>query len=147
VSKVKLFLSLETIFRIIIGGIFIWSGLLKIINPLEFARNILNYRLFSEELAFLGAIILPWLEFLIGLCLITGFFRQGASILAVGLFGGFIGLVIITLVRGIDTNCGCFGPLSHRVGLTLLLNDALLFGASLYLFLVYRRNKSSSESR
>lgn len=28
------------IFRLVLGGIFIWSGVMKIVDPLEFAQNI-----------------------------------------------------------------------------------------------------------
>jgi len=62
----QLNLPLETLARLTVGGVLIWSGLTKIGHPLEFARAILNYRLFPESLALLGAIVLPWLELLIG---------------------------------------------------------------------------------
>jgi len=140
-TSLKINLTLETFSRLAVGGVLIWSGLLKITNPLDFARTITNYRLFPEFLALLGAIILPWVELLIGLCLITGIFRSGASFLAVCLFGGFVVIIAITLLRGINTECGCFGSLSHQVGFPLLLTDTLLWGASLYLFLLKPKNK------
>ena len=138
-TSLKLHLILENFSRLAVGGVLIWSGLLKITNPLDFARTITNYRLFPEFLAFLGAIILPWLELLIGLCLITGIFRCGASFLAVCLFGGFVVVIAATLLRGINTECGCFGSLSRQVGLPLLIGDIFLWITSLYLFLLYQK--------
>ena len=135
----QLNLPLETLARLTVGGVLIWSGLTKIGHPLEFARAILNYRLFPESLALLGAIVLPWLELLIGLGLITRIFRQGASFLAVCLFGGFIVIITITIFRGINTECGCFGSLSRQVGLPLLIGDIFLWITSLYLFLLYQK--------
>lgn len=122
-------------FRLIVGGAFFAAGLLKVGDPLEFAQNIKNFRIVSHEASFLTALILPWIEILCGAMLITGILRRPSALLASGLLIGFIILVGITMARGIDTDCGCFGSLSHRADWWLLLQDGVLLLMSLCVLL------------
>jgi uncharacterized membrane protein YphA (DoxX/SURF4 family) len=121
--------------RLVVGGLFIWAGVLKIIDPLGFAQSITNYRLFPHELAFIIAIILPWVEVLSGACLISGVFRRSSALIISILLVGFISLVAVAILRGIDTTCGCFGSLSRKADLKLILMDAVLLFLTLNVFL------------
>ncbi len=112
--------------RLIVGGIFIWAGVLKIIDPLEFAQTITNYRVFPRWLAFALALILPWAEVLSAALLISGVLRRSSALLIALMLTGFIGLVASAVWRGIDTACGCFGSLSSKADLRLILMDAVL---------------------
>lgn len=118
-------------FRVIVGGAFFAAGILKIGDPLEFAQNIKNLRVVSQEISFLAALILPWIEILCGALLITGIFRRPGAFLVSCLLAGFIILVGVTMARGIDTDCGCFGSLSHKADWLLLVQDVLLLFFSL----------------
>jgi len=122
------------LFRVIVGGVFVWAGGLKIIDPLGFAQSIENYQVVSPELAFLAALVLPWVEFLSGAFLILGVLLRSSALLISLQLVGFIGLVASALARGIDTTCGCFGSLSRRADLTLILTDAVLFVLVLIVF-------------
>lgn len=121
--------------RLIVGGIFIWAGVLKIINPLEFVSDIMNYRVFSREVAFLAALILPWVEVIAGLFLIAGIFQRGASFILSAMLFVFMVLVAVTIFRGINIECGCFGQVSREVNLQLLFIDAVLFAGAFFLFI------------
>jgi len=120
--------------RLIVGGVFIWAGVLKIADPLGFAQSIKNYQVVSPTLAFLIAIVLPWVEVLSGALLIIGVLKRSSALLISLLLIGFIGLVALALARGIDTSCGCFGSLSRRADLSLILTDAVLLVFSLSVF-------------
>jgi uncharacterized membrane protein YphA (DoxX/SURF4 family) len=122
-------------FRLIVGGVFFASGLLKVGDPLAFAQDIKNFRIVSHEASFLAALILPWIEILCGALLITGILRRPSALLASGLLIGFIILVAVTMARGIDTDCGCFGGLSHKVDWWLLFQDGVLLLMSLSVLL------------
>lgn len=122
-------------FRLIVGGIFIWAGLLKIFSPLDFAQNIKNYRLLSSEISFWLALFFPWVEMLCGAFLILGVFRRASSLLLSLFLLSFIILVSVTILRGIDTDCGCFGSLSRKADIKLLLLDSVLFFFCLNIFL------------
>jgi putative oxidoreductase len=112
--------------RLVVGGVFIWAGVMKIIDPLEFAQTITNYRVFPRGLAFALSLIFPWAEVLSGAFLISGIFRRSSALLIALMLAGFIGLVASAVWRGIDTACGCFGSLSSKADLQLILMDAVL---------------------
>jgi putative oxidoreductase len=114
------------VFRVVVGGVFVYAGALKIADPLGFAQDIQNYRLVPRAVALFAALILPWLETLAGAGLVAGLFKRTNAGLIALMLAGFIVLVTVTMVRGIDVDCGCFGALSRKAGWTLLLEDALL---------------------
>ncbi|MCD6250160.1 MAG: DoxX family membrane protein [candidate division Zixibacteria bacterium] len=94
--------------RLLIGGMFISASFYKIIEPADFAKSIWQYHMIPGSLINLMALILPWLELLIGLALIFGFAYRGAILWANMLLGVFIIALISTIARGLDIDCGCF---------------------------------------
>jgi uncharacterized membrane protein YphA (DoxX/SURF4 family) len=118
-------------FRLIVGGMFIWSGILKIVDPLDFAQNITNYRVFPKLIVFAAALILPWIELFCGILLIAGIWTKSSAFLISGLLVCFLILILTTIIRGIDINCGCFGHFSRKVDYTLFLTDFVLLFLSL----------------
>ena len=122
------------IIRIAVGGVFIWAGLLKVIDPLRFAQDIANYRIFSRDLSFLIALVLPWLEIICGILVIIGIYRVSSSFLLSGLLSLFLVLITVTLIRGIDVDCGCFGSIGRRVDFRLLVTDIVLLFLAMNIF-------------
>lgn len=114
------------LFRLVVGGVFIWAGILKILDPLEFAQNIANYRVVSRDISFFLALVLPWLEVLCGVLVILGIFRSASSLLLSGMLGIFLVLITVTILRGLDVDCGCFGSIGRHVDYRLLLTDIVL---------------------
>ncbi len=113
-------------FRLVVGGMFIWAGVSKIIDPLGFAQNIANYRVFPEGISFFMALVLPWVEVICGAFLILGIFHSASALLLSGFLVAFLVLIAATLIRGIDIDCGCFGSLSGKVDYKLILTDSIL---------------------
>jgi len=113
-------------FRLIIGGLFIYAGVIKIADPLGFARDIQNYRILPPAACLFIALALPWFEALSGAFLIVGIFKRTSAWLLSFLLAGFIVLVIITMARGLDVDCGCFGSLSRKADGRLILEDAVM---------------------
>ena len=110
-AQVKLFWR---ILDPVVGGIFIYAGVLKVLDPVQFANDIDNYKtlpwLISARLAF----YLPWLEIFCGLAVVFRFlYRGGLSILTL-LILVFIGATIAAKMRGLDITCGCFGHASQH---------------------------------
>ncbi len=94
--------------RIILGGLFVYASVDKIIDPLSFAQIIHHYRLTPPNLINIIAVVIPWIEFVAGALLIFGF-RVKASGLTINLMlVFFIILLSITAFRGINVSCGCF---------------------------------------
>ncbi len=67
--------------RIILGGVFIYSGIIKISSPTAFSISISNYKLIPETYNFPLAIILPMVEFFFGLTLIFDVWTRSSSII------------------------------------------------------------------
>ena len=65
-------------FRYVLGGIFIYASLDKIHDPKTFSDLIDNYHITPHSLHNLFALILPWIELLIGISLITGIYFEAS---------------------------------------------------------------------
>jgi len=94
--------------RLIVGGIFIYASFYKIVEPSMFAKSILYYHLVPGPLVNLMAIILPWLEILVGLALVFGVVYRGAVWWANLMLVIFIVALASTIARNLDIECGCF---------------------------------------
>jgi putative oxidoreductase len=94
--------------RLLVGGMYIAASFYKIIEPASFAKSIWQYHMVPGSLINLMALILPWLELLIGLAIIFGLAYRGAIWWANLLLVIFIVALAATIVRGIDIDCGCF---------------------------------------
>jgi len=102
------------IVALIIGGIFIYAGVVKAMDPVAFANDIDNYKILPWPLVVRLAFYLPWLELLCGLALILRFFYRGGLFILTGLTFVFIAASVIAKVRGLDITCGCFGHASKN---------------------------------
>jgi putative oxidoreductase len=118
------------IVALIVGGIFIYAGAIKAIDPLRFALDIDNYKLLPWAIGVRLAFYLPWLELVCGLALILRFFYRGGLFILTALTFIFIAASIIAKVRGLDITCGCFGHASKNWSFTghLALDFAILIG-------------------
>ncbi len=101
------------IFRWGMAGLFLYAGLLKVIDPAQLATDIESYQLLPDELIFYFARLLPILEVLCGAALLTRKGYGGALSILTGLMGVFIVALFTAWLRGLDISCGCFGG-SHN---------------------------------
>jgi uncharacterized membrane protein YphA (DoxX/SURF4 family) len=122
--------------RIILGVIFIYAGVVKIMDPSGFARAISNYRLLPELLVNLSAVILPWVEVIAGLSLVFGIWIEGGSLVTGGLLSVFFVALSASLVRGLDISCGCFSTSTEaqRITWSFLIRDLLLIAMAVFIF-------------
>ncbi len=127
--------------RLLLGGIFIYASIDKIIDPAQFARVIYNYHLLPGSLINSAAIIMPWLEFVCGVVLILGIYRGGASLIINALLMVFLVAIAVNLVRGVDLECGCFSVSSKAKSnaWSLIFRDIGYIIIGLYVYF----NKSS----
>jgi putative oxidoreductase len=123
----------------LIGAIFIYAGILKILDPVAFARDVDNYKMLPWPAAVALGLYLPWLEVFCGLAIVTRRFYRGGLILLTALTAAFIIASILAKARGLDISCGCFGHVSQgwSFGWHLLLDFAIL-GALIILLLGQR---------
>lgn len=128
---------------LILGGIFIYAGVLKALDPVQFANDIDNYKalpwFFSVRLAF----YLPWLEIFCGLAVIFRFLYRGGLSILTALVTVFIGATVAAKMRGLDITCGCFGHASKNWSfLQHMAVDLTIFVALVVLWFVSNRRRS-----
>ena len=115
--------------RILIGGLFIYSGYVKLIEPYQnFLAIIYSYKILGGWPAHAAALVIPWVEFCFGLFLLKGLWiRFSAGVLWL-LNGAFILVVAQAMIRRIPLeDCGCFGDgaVSLELYQVLILDLAL----------------------
>lgn len=95
--------------RLLVGGIWIWAGLLKVPHPEESVTAVRAYQLLSPSLADGVGRVLPMLEVVVGACLVVGLLVRVTGGLSALLQVAFIIGIASVWIRGISINCGCFG--------------------------------------
>jgi uncharacterized membrane protein YphA (DoxX/SURF4 family) len=122
---------LTTIFRTIVGLVFIYASIDKILSPQYFAGTILSYQILPEFLINLAAIILPWLELFCGILLVIGIWHRSAAWIVSALTFVFIFAIISVIFRGLDIECGCFGS-GSSANWGRIVEDLFLLAFSLH---------------
>jgi uncharacterized membrane protein YphA (DoxX/SURF4 family) len=104
--------------RIVLGILFIFVSIDKIVDPNAFAASISAYKIVSGGPALLIGTVLPWIELLCGLGLLFGLFVRGSALLALIMLSLFFVAVLSALWRGLDISCGCYtrDPTADRIG-------------------------------
>jgi putative oxidoreductase len=119
--------------RLMLGGVFLYAGFTKIADPTTFAGSIAAYRILPYFGNYLVAAVLPWIEALCGLLIITGYRVKAAATLVVILNLAFMAALASTIVRGLDIDCGCFSKTGERTSAwTAIGRDVVLLAMALY---------------
>jgi uncharacterized membrane protein YphA (DoxX/SURF4 family) len=120
--------------RIVLGAIFVYAAWLKLHDSWRlFAMSIDSYKILPSVFwVGLVARTLPWLELALGVWLVTGIWLRGSATVSALLLMGFFGLMIWADVKGLEIDCGCFGP-GERISWITLLRDGSLLAAALLL--------------
>lgn len=125
----------------VLGGIFIFAGLAKILdldhligdlqhlqfaaaladarglslaNPADFASDIDNFKILSWPISVALALYVPWLEIICALGLLFRFLYRGALSILIASILVFTLAIVAAKVRGLDITCGCFGHASQH---------------------------------
>jgi uncharacterized membrane protein YphA (DoxX/SURF4 family) len=123
--------------RLGLGGLFLYTGAIKLVDPTAFAVEIHNYQLFPA-LAPLMAASLPAVELAVGAAILAGpraWLRAGA-LACTALMVVFTVAVGSAVARGVNISCGCFGAGSGPVTSVTVLRDVVLLAASAALLLL-----------
>ncbi len=95
--------------RLIVGGVWVTAGVLKIPDPAENVRAVRAYKLLPESVVPLLGHSLPILEILVGACLIAGLLVRVSAVVSCLLLVAFIIGISSAWARGLQIECGCFG--------------------------------------
>ena len=143
--------SVQLVFRLGLAAVFLYACHDKILAPAGFAKIVYQWQIGGPVFSNLVAVILPWVEAIVGVLLLAGAWTREAALVVAGLLLSFNLAAVSVLARGIDVeNCGCTsvkaapGPRSpfHGVGWFLLTRNSLLLAAALAVAFAVRREDS-----
>ena len=122
---------------LVLAGVFVYAGIDKVRDPLEFADNIAAFAILPKTSINLFALSLPLFEVACGLLLLWPWGRRVGALAVIVISAVFFTALSSALLRGLTLDCGCFGagtPSRARMWLELGL-DVVLAGASLLIYL------------
>ncbi|HET7684754.1 MAG TPA: MauE/DoxX family redox-associated membrane protein [Marmoricola sp.] len=95
--------------RLVLGGVWIFAGALKVGDPNASITAVRAYQLLPMGAAEVVGRVLPMLELVLGVCLVLGLLTRVSGLLSALLQVAFIIGIASVWARGISINCGCFG--------------------------------------
>jgi uncharacterized membrane protein YphA (DoxX/SURF4 family) len=98
------------VLRIVLGGVLLAAGALKVGDPPSLAAAIAAFRLLPAAIVGPLALALPYLEILLGAYLVLGLFTRIAAVIGAATFCIYGAAIASAVIRGIPATCGCFGP-------------------------------------
>ncbi len=117
----------------VLAGLFLYAGVVKLVQPGIFLGDIESYRMTSYPLAWLVAFYLPPLEILCGLGLLWPKTRPASAAVLIVLMLVFVAAIASAWMRGLDIACGCFGAGEEKANyLWLILRDLLIIGGLVF---------------
>ena len=122
--------------RWILGLVFVYAGVAKLLAPLDFADSIAGFLILPPAAVNLLALVLPPFEIMIGALLFVGWRTRAAALAVLFLTTVFASAMVFALIRGLSVDCGCFGGgASSRLHTwTSLGRDLFLLGAAAFLY-------------
>lgn len=114
--------------RLVLGGLFLYAGLIKAGDVTAFARDVAAYELLPYALNYLVAATLPYVEIVAGALLVANRHVRAASLLLAVLTVVFMGAIVSVLLRGLEVDCGCFGGSGATPPGLALLRDFVILG-------------------
>ena len=136
--KDSIFVWLYRVIRILLSVIFLWSGVIKLVDSSSFSVIIETYGLLPDILILPTALLLSLTEIILGLGLIFDIRGSLASITV--MLAAFMAILLYGIWLGFDIDCGCFGlddPESKTIHSlsSALFKDLILLVGILYLYL------------
>ena len=93
--------------RWLLGGVFVYSGIVKILDIASFAAVIDAYGIVPWQVRTLTAVLIAWTEVLAGAALLVDI--RGSLGTVAGLLVLFLAVLGYGITLGLDIDCGCFG--------------------------------------
>jgi len=131
--------SLVNFFRIFVGILFIFSGLIKANDPTGFGYKLEEYFEVFHMPFFIGyataiAMLLCVLEIVLGALLLFGFWRKQVTAGLLGIIIFFTFLTFVSAFFKVVTSCGCFGDAIPLTPWQSFSKDLILLVMIVYLF-------------
>lgn len=131
-------LLLTMLMRLTVGGVFIYSGFTKAIDPWGSCYKITDYLAAMGLTEWTGtalfvAVALAVIEFVLGVVIAVGAYRRGSPFLALILMLVMTPLTLWLAVTGAVPDCGCFGDALHLSNWATFGKNVLLLLGIIYL--------------
>jgi putative oxidoreductase len=122
--------------RILLGAVFIYAAMTKIMSPQDFADSVAAYQILPFSVINLLALGLPFFELVCGLLIIIGLFLRIGVLGILTMLAIFIVAQSVGLLRGLSIDCGCFGAHSwlDTNPVMALLRDSIFLAMAIYVY-------------
>ena len=133
-ARISAYLSYA--FRVVLGAMFLYTGVVHFLDPKGFAEAVENYRILPVVLVNPFSVVLPFLEMITGSALLLGIFIPGSLLIISGLLFMFTLALGIALFLGLDISCGCFTTTkeAQRISRIYLVRDLSLLAITVFIF-------------
>lgn len=124
------------VLRLALAAVFAGAAIPKLRAPDLFAGDVLNYQMLPPWGVNTMALVLPWVELVVAVCLALGLWSRASATLVAGMMLVFLVAFLSARARGLDIACGCFevGASSESSSiLWFVLRDLGLLAAALLL--------------
>lgn len=132
--------------RLLVGGLFLYAGVMKARNPTQFLGDVLSYRLLPYVPAVALVFYLPWLEIISGACLVFKKMVPACLWILFGLLVVFTMALCQAWIRGIDVSCGCFGDQGGVTNYWWLVSRDLVILGMVVLLMRYQQVRKNGRA-
>lgn len=126
--------------RLLTGLLFLFAGLAKIADPVRFLLTLRKFDLVPETVIRFTAVYIPWVELLLGLCMVAGLLYRTSALMLAFLNAAFTIAILSVILRGMEIDCGCFGLLADvlkipdQADFKAVIRNIIIIAMCLYVF-------------
>ncbi|HEY3837051.1 MAG TPA: MauE/DoxX family redox-associated membrane protein [Bryobacteraceae bacterium] len=125
--------AIVLVLRLALGAVWLYAAYTKLKQPwLIFAMSIDSYKMLPQWAVLTIARTLPWLELALGVLFLFGLLLRYAATLGAAILTVFFVAMVSAYARGLNIDCGCFGP-GDAISWRTFLRDGSLLAAALAL--------------
>lgn len=132
------------LFRILVGATFVFSGLMKAVDPLGFSYKIQDYLIELDltalfPLALPAAVLMVTAEFALGAFLLLGIYRKWTTRLILLFMIFFTPLTLWVAIANPVKDCGCFGDAFVISNWQTFYKNLLLLAGAVWLMVKWKQ--------
>lgn len=127
--------------RFVLGGLFVFSGFVKVIDPFGFFYKLQDYTTafgmsawVPVSLLFMAGVALSVIEFYVGVCLFLGIHKRVSSTMALVLMAFMTPLTLYLAIANPVSDCGCFGDAWVLTNWETFWKNVVLLIAAFFVF-------------
>ena len=135
------YLGTDTVLRLGLGAMFLYSAWSKVQDPGMFQTMVDNYRMLPACTTAIFAVTMSMAELLVGAMFIFTKWTREAAFATGVMIAMFIAALAQAQARGLDISCGCFGESEKGAGalLSAIARDVALLVPTVWLLLKGQR--------